>query len=271
MRFLEILLLATLFTGLIWLLDIGVLKRRRYRKADSLGIDRRDVHEPWWIEYSKSFFPVLLIVLMLRSFVAEPFRIPSGSMHPTLLEGDFIVVNKYQYGLRLPYFGTKILSIKNPKRGDIIVFKHVDGEESLDLIKRVVGLPGDHIQYQDNRLTVNGEVVKQKFESEKIETTPLGVNYAIREYEEFLGDRSFQILIQPTHKEFGVSSYRFDDVVVPEGHYFVLGDNRDNSKDSRMWGFVKDIDIQGRAFGIWMSWDANTNCIRWHRLTMDIK
>ncbi len=264
MRFLEILLLITCFTGLIWLLDICVLRKKRLAKKISAQ------REPWWIEYSKSFFPVLLTVLILRSFVAEPFRIPSGSMHPTLLEGDFIVVNKYPYGLRLPYFGNKIWSVSDPKKGDIVVFKHVDKGESLDLIKRVVGVPGDKIAYRDNILYVNDVEVKRAFEFERIETTPLGVNYAIRQYQEFLGDGSHQILVQPTQKEFG-STYRFSEVVVPEKSYFVMGDNRDNSKDSRMWGFVKDEDIQGRAFGIWMSWDADQNTIRWDRLTMDLQ
>jgi signal peptidase I len=263
MRFSEILLTATTVTGVVWALDTLFLRHRRLMSVlDSAG---KKVKEPWWVEYSRSFFPILLIVLILRSFLIEPFRIPSGSMKPTLLEGDFILVNKYDYGLRIPVFGYKILNMDEPKLGDVIVFKHIENGESIDMIKRVVGLPGDHIQYKDNVLIINGKPMTQEFQAEKMDSNVYGQAFPVRELKENLGTVRHEIFIQPAlaHKEF---SYHYEDVVVPNNCYYVMGDNRDNSKDSRIWGFVKDKDIQGRAFMIWMSWDAADHKIRWDRL-----
>lgn len=263
MRFSEILFIATAVTGLVWLIDRIWFrpKRMMYVLADP----KRPIKEPWWIEYSKSFFPVLLIVFLLRTFIAEPFRIPSGSMRPTLLEGDFIVVNKFDYGLRLPILDYKILAIGQPKRGDIVIFKHVKNGESLDMVKRVVGLPGDHIQYQDKTLYINGKPMLQTFEGEKIETNAHGMQYPVREFIEDINGNKHQIFVRPDVAD-NLYYYKYKDIVVPPDHYFMLGDNRDGSDDSRFWGFVSDKDLQGRAIAIWMSWGGFKHPVRWNRL-----
>lgn len=262
MRFSEILLIATIVTAAIWLLDAVFLKKRRFAEHGLSG------KEPWYVEYAKSFFPVLLVVLILRSFLAEPFRIPSGSMHPTLWEGDFILVNKYQYGIRLPGSGTKIMSLGEPKRGDIVVFKHDTDVDSKDMIKRIVGLPGDHVEYKNNIIHINGEPIKQVFHGDAKDHTLQGITWPVQEFVEHLGDKVHNIFVRSDLRY--PLQYQFDDVVVPEGHYFVMGDNRDNSADSRVWGFVKDEELLGRAFAIWMSWDSMQpdwlNKIRWDRI-----
>lgn len=268
MRFSEILLSVTCITGFIWLMDVCFLKRRRLEMAEG-----QSIKDPWYIEYSKSFFPVLLIVLILRSFLAEPFRIPSASMHPTLWEGDFILVNKYQYGIRLPGLGTPLFTVGKPKRGDVVVFKHDTEADSKDMIKRVVGVPGDHIEYKNKTIYINGEPIKQNFHAERMDYTLEGSSWPVREFVEQLGDKIHNIFVRTD--TVGALHYRFKDVVVPEGHYFVMGDNRDNSADSRVWGFVKDEDLLGRAFSVWMSWDslqpAWLNKIRWNRIATKIQ
>jgi signal peptidase I len=269
MRFSEILVIATFITGIIWAID--ALFFRHKRMMNVVGGSRYTTHkEPWWVDYSRAFFPILLIVLILRSFLAEPFRIPSGSMRPTLLEGDFIVVNKYVYGLRLPILGTEIVPIGSPKRGDVIVFKHEKKGESIDMIKRVVGMPGDHVVYKDKIVYINNEPVKQEFLDEKIDITPTQGLMPVRHLMEQLGEIRHQIYVNPTHEPMA-HRYEHIDVVVPPDSYFVLGDNRDNSEDSRVWGFVKNKDIQGRAFEIWMSWDAAKNTVRWDRIMTKIQ
>lgn len=274
MRFSEILLAATAITGLIWLLDSLFFKSARLMRVLSSGPLGKTAKDPWYVEYSKAFFPVLLIVLILRSFIAEPFRIPSGSMHPTLWEGDFILVNKYDYGIRLPVVGTQVFGIGKPKRGDVIVFKHDDENDSKDMIKRVIGLPGDHVQYKDKIIYINGEPVKQAFIKDTLDMTLQGNTWPVQEREEFLDSIKHNIFVQSNalinQNMLGVPDYKFHEVVVPKDSYFVMGDNRDNSIDSRYWGFVKDDEILGRAFLIWMSWDSLENNwlkkIRWDRL-----
>lgn len=193
--------------------------------------------EPAWIEYPKSFFPVLLVVLLLRSFLLEPFTIPSGSMFPTLETGDYILVNKYTYGLRLPVLGTKIIPIGEPKRGDVMVFRYPENP-SINYIKRVVGLPGDKIAYFNKKLTINGNPLTYQL----IAQTP-----EKQVWQEQLGAVNHQMW-----------NFLFIDLgiegewVVPPHNYFVMGDNRDNSRDSRVWGFVPDHNVVGRAFAIWM-------------------
>lgn len=271
MRFSEGLLIATVIAGVVWAIDSLFLRPKRMMNVLPTGWRNEDsAKEPWWVEYARAFFPILLIVLILRSFVAEPFRIPSGSMRPTLLEGDFIVVNKYDYGLRVPFFGNKILNMGFPERGDVVVFKHVEDGKSIDMIKRVIGVPGDHIRYKDKTLYINGEPVKTEFLGDKMDVTDT-THYPVREFIENLDDKAHSIFLYPSQMQF-MSNFPYDDVVVPKDSYFVMGDNRDNSKDSRMWGFVKDEDIQGRAFGIWMSWWGwGWNNIRWNRFFSQIK
>lgn len=272
MRFNEILLLATLATGLIWLLDILFFRPRRVMLVLP-GKRAKDTKEPWWVEYSRSFFPILLIVLILRSFILEPFRIPSGSMRPTLLEGDFIIVNKFAYGLHFPFLDDHEIPTGKPNRGEVVIFKHMKHGESMDMIKRVVGLPGDHVQYKGKVIYINGTPVKQDF---RADTTDKDVNqtgsWPVRLQDEHLGNFKHDIFIH-THSDFA-RPYQYADVVVPENQYFVMGDNRDNSDDSRSWGFVDEKDIMGRALGIWFSWDSSpktlleciTNCVRWQRI-----
>ena len=204
------------------------------------------------VEYARSFFPVFLAVLIIRSFIIEPFRIPSGSMIPTLLIGDFIVVNKFTYGIRLPVIKTKILANNTPSRGDVVVFRF-PLDPSIPFIKRVLGLPGDEVLYKDKRLFINGRAITY---SEK--ETFLGKNSS-RQYTgaekmiETHNEGSHMILVRPDSVSAG-GSFK-----VPEGQYFVLGDNRDNSRDSRFWGFVPEENLVGKAFMIWMNWDAGIN------------
>jgi signal peptidase I len=248
MRFEEILVTLTAVTGAV------VLVNYIYLKKFAPITNGSNVKQNWAIETCKSFFPVFLIVLVLRSFFFEAFRIPSGSMKPTLVEGDFIIVNKYTYGVRLPILGTQLIPLSKPKAGDIIVFRHTDGK---DLIKRVVGVPGDHIQYKDKQLFINGEIVPTDF----YQPTHDGHNPAV-ESTEHLNNIVHNIYVYPHIKRI----YSYDDIVVPANSYFVLGDNRDNSEDGRYWGFVPDKDLLGKAVATWMSWDGNNHDIRWSRI-----
>lgn len=237
-----ILTLLTLGTGLVWLVDILFLRRGRLAKVaaegESPATDEEETDEPYLIELCRSFFPILLIVLILRSFLVEPFQIPSGSMLPTLQVGDFILVNKFAYGVRLPVLRTKILSVGEPKRGDIMVFKYpVDGKTNF--IKRVIGVPGDHIRYHNETLYINGKAVPKEY----IADLP-----PYRLFEEHLGKVNHKMYHIP-----GASDPRADgEWVVPPHEYFMMGDNRDNSDDSRFWGFVPEHLIVGKAFAIWM-------------------
>lgn len=224
-------------------------KLRAAPNADTQAMQHAIVaaeQEPVLVEYAKSFFPVLLIVLVLRSFLVEPFQIPSGSMIPTLEVGDFILVNKFTYGLRLPVIGTKIVPMNEPKRGEVMVF--IPPHDRRYFIKRVVGLPGDTIRYENKVLTINGEQV----ESEVVERIQIEISNGMMHsgvlLNETLGGVEHQTqLIDLPDRDSGRTVW-----VVPEGHYFMMGDNRDNSADSRVWGFEPEKDIVGRAFAIWM-------------------
>ncbi len=199
--------------------------------------------EPYLIETGKSFFPVFFVVLVVRSFVAEPFQIPSGSMLPTLEVDDFILVNKFEYGLRLPVAGTKVVSYKDPDRGDVMVFKFPKNPK-INFIKRVVGLPGDRITYRDKQLYINNKLI-----DEQLIKAPSLQNRMGR-YTEQLGDVSHEIFKASALPRVNKTW------VVPDGHYFVMGDNRDNSNDSRFWGFVPDELVVGKAFAVWMHWES---------------
>ncbi|HHJ14964.1 MAG TPA: signal peptidase I [Gammaproteobacteria bacterium] len=262
-----ILVALTFITGFIWLGDALLLAPKRRQKAAALagggeaGVAEREqvLKEPTLVEYARSFFPVILAVLLLRSFLVEPFRIPSGSMMPTLLAGDFILVNKYAYGIRLPVLNRKIIEVGDPQRGDVVVFRFPK-DPGVDYIKRVVGLPGDHIVYRDKTLFINGEQVAQIPAGTYIgKGTGLSMSGA-QVRREKLGKVEHDILIVPRAPAMDT------DVVVPEGHYFVMGDNRDNSNDSRYWGFVPDRNLVGKAFMIWMNWDSANHGVTWDRI-----
>ena len=244
-----VLVIGTLLTGGVWLLDRFVLARqRRALSTVHAGGAVRDaevemgMRDPWYVEYAKSFFPVLFIVLVLRSFIAEPFRIPSGSMMPTLLVGDFILVNKFAYGIRLPVVNKKIIDIGAPERGDVVVFRFPK-DPSDDYIKRVVGLPGDRIAYVDKVLYVNGSPAEQSLLGDYEEQRSMQV------YAELLESVNHEILISPGHGNVE------GEWAVPPDRYFVMGDNRDNSNDSRFWGFVPTSHLVGKAFLVWLNWD----------------
>ena len=263
---------ATFFTGIAWALDAALLAPGRRRRAvalmesgaseDSESV-RKTLKESTWIEYCKSFFPVILAVLLLRSFLVEPFRIPSGSMMPTLLVGDFILVNKFAYGIRLPVLDTKVVEVDEPARGDVVVFRYPK-DPSVDYIKRVVGLPGDKIGYYNKVLYVNGEPAGQ---------VPAGVYVGkgsgvsmsgASERREQLGEVQHDILVMPRTP--GLEGQ----YVVGEDEYFMMGDNRDNSNDSRYWGTVPEANLVGKAFRIWMNWDGANGGVDWDRIGMKI-
>jgi signal peptidase I len=251
LNFALILFLLTVATGAIWLFDLLVARKRR----------APDAKEPCWVEYGASFFPVILIVFLLRSFLVEPFKIPSGSMIPTLLIGDFILVNKYTYGIRLPVINRKVLEVNTPQRGDVMVFRWPE-DPSLDYIKRVVGLPGDKVAWQNKRLFVNGQEVAVRPQPDYLHPDRL---YYSAQYLENLGEAEHRIILDKDAPAFVTQVmlypgrdkciYNSAGVIcdVPEGHYFVMGDNRDASSDSRVWGFVPDQNIVGKAFLIWFN------------------
>jgi signal peptidase I len=258
-----ILVLLVFGSGLIWSLDALFLAPARKRNVLQLRSEYPDwddsksaqaknyqakaelaAREPTYVEYAKSFFPVLLVVFVLRSFLVEPFQIPSSSMVPTLQVGDYILVNKFTYGIRLPVIRNKVFDLNQPKRGDVMVFFPPHLNDTY-YIKRVVGLPGDRVSYTNKQITVNGEQV----ESEHVATLPEG-----RERYQL----GFETLGESRHLMQTNDRRRADSfsVVVKPGHYFMMGDNRDNSSDSRVWGQVPEKDIVGKAFAIWMHWDS---------------
>ena len=280
--------LATLVTGLIWLIDALFFAGQRHRKAEGAdnptvtgaitGSKKKEGRDPILIEYSKSFFPVFLIVLLLRTFVVEPFHVPSSSMVPTLLVGDFILVNKFEYGLRLPVIHTKILQLGEPHRGDVVVFHYpetsallyceqnpscglaglqeVRRSEGTDYVKRIIGVPGDHIVYRGETLYINGIQASDKDLGLYTGSDMMGAVL----YREQIGKMTHNILVNPG------SEHSQGEWTVPPGQYFVMGDNRDNSFDSRYWGFVPEHNLVGRAFFIWMNWDAFHDAKLWHRV-----
>jgi signal peptidase I len=263
-----ILVMATAVTGLIWLLDVLILAPKR-RQADSATAPAHQVSEPWFVDYSRSFFPVILAVLVLRSFVVEPFRIPSGSMMPTLLVGDFILVNKFAYGLRWPVLNHRFFDLGEPQPGDVIVFRFPQNEE-IDYIKRVVGTPGDRIFYRNKMLFVNDQPMGQLALGTYIGTGAGKEQTGVQEAWEDLNGVKHKILINDQVPDFplGCEVLVHQPFVVPDGHYFVMGDNRDNSFDSRCWGLVPEENLVGKAFAIWMNWDIQLDGwpINWHRI-----
>jgi len=259
MKWFEITLVTlTVLTGTIWLLDRLFFAKRRAENAGFL-----EVREPVVVDYSRAFFPVLLVVLVLRSFIAEPFRIPSSSMMPTLLVGDFILVNKFSYGIRLPITNKKIISIGEPDRGDVVVFRPPHKPEE-DWIKRVIGLPGDTVSYRNNIVTVNGTPLSY---------TRLDTYIGQGQGREMNGATLLQEEIpNHTHQILELEAWGERDPgqgewTVPPGHYLVMGDNRDRSDDGRFWGMLPESQLRGKAFMIWMNWDTSApGWIDWSRI-----
>lgn len=288
-NFALLLFMATVVTGLYWVAERAYFLPQRRRAAQALQVqaderraslaaqgiradDGQDVAEahqrilmqPWWLDWTAGLFPVILAVFVLRSFLFEPFKIPSGSMVPTLVVGDLILVNKFTYGVRLPVVHTKLTDGTPPARGDVMVFRY-PSKPSLDYIKRVVGVPGDEVAYLNKRLSINGQPLPKQPLPEYFD--PDTMRY-FKQFEEALGDKRHRILNDDDRPAFvpGASEfpskqncrYSVEGVVckVPEGHYFVMGDNRDNSEDSRYWGFVPDRNIVGKAFFIWMNFGS---------------
>ena len=287
-NFALLLFLATLVTGIYWLaerfyflpqrqkavasLEVQALQRRE--ELASKGISQVDdnlseareriLAQPWWLDWTAGLFPVIIAVFFLRSFLVEPFKIPSGSMIPTLLVGDLSLVNKFHYGLRLPVLNTRITEGNKPQRGDVMVFRYPP-KPSLDYIKRVVGVPGDEVAYLNKRLTINGQEIKTTSVPEYFDED---VMRYFKQFEETLGTHTHRLLNDDERPAFvpGADDFAFkqnchysvEGVVckVPEGHYFMMGDNRDNSMDSRYWGFVPDKNIVGKAFFVWMNFSS---------------
>lgn len=269
--FAAVLVLLTFASGVIWLFDSLFLARKRAGRTEKVSDKKEETEgreavgkKPLLVDYARSFFPIFLFVLILRSFIVEPFRIPSASMMPTLLIGDFILVNKYEYGIRLPVLNSKIIDNETPERGDIIVFRYPVNPD-IPYIKRVVGLPGDHVAYYDKTLYINGKPMEQDI---------LGAYNAVGSGNMMDGvSLRIEDLLTMEHLIL-VDTGAFSPAVegtVPAGHYFVLGDNRDNSKDSRYWGFVPDTNLVGRAFMIWMNWDTRNGGIDWSRIGTILK
>jgi signal peptidase I len=272
--FSAVLLSITVITGLVWAVDSVLLRPRRNAAATAAGKDPALISEPGTVDYARSFFPVALVVLLLRSFIFEPFRIPSDSMMPTLLDGDFIIVNKYAYGLRLPVINRKVVELGEPQRGDVVVFRY-PRDPRTNFIKRLVGLPGDHVEVHDNLITVNGKPVPFYVGSQRY-NDGCYVNMSLAH--EKLGNEEHEAIfcpvaldrspVLPGCKRSGVRGYvcgdedapggmrmgRFDGLV-PPGQYLMMGDNRDNSDDGRSWGYVPEANLVGKATRIWFNWD----------------
>lgn len=245
--FSSILFILAVVTGLISFMDKRSWSKSRANKEEA----------SWWIRESRAVFPVIVIIFFLRSFLIEPYRIPSGSMIPTLYVGDFIVVNKFSYGVRLPGFNYPLIHTWNPERGDVAVFRHP--QTRVNYVKRVIGVPGDVIRYENKNLFVNGILIEQE-NSEPFVVE--GIAHTLRK--ENLTGVVHDVLLNPYRDDFMSKEWQ-----VPEGHYFGMGDNRDNSLDSRMWGFFPEADLIGKVFGVWMNWNSDTDSwlpINWARV-----
>jgi len=246
MNFALVLVICAFVSGVIYLLDTLLWKKKRTPQQK----------QPKILEYAESFFPIFLIVLLLRSFLVEPFRIPSGSLEPTLQVGDFVAVNKFIYGLKLPVLETQLLPVTEPKVGDIVVFRWPPNP-SFDFIKRVVAVPGDTLSYHNKVLTLNGKTMEQTFVAY---TTDESSGAVVAEYSENINGHAHKIYLHP---DAPAIDFNF---TIPPGYYFMMGDNRDDSADSRFWGLVPASHLRGKAFMVWMSWNGKTDRIRWSNI-----
>ena len=253
--FSAVMVILVAISGVIWGIDSVLFAPTR--RSATVAVDAAGTGDnvPVLVDYARSFFPIFLLVLLLRSFLVEPFRIPSGSMIPTLLVGDFILVNKFTYGLRVPVLNTKFIEVGSPQRGDVVVFRYPE-DPSTPFIKRIIGLPGDHIRYSGKRVYVNDQPINYDSLGDYVGLKSAATNTGSNLIAEHLERLTHQILINPAVPGFD------GEYTVPAGNYFVLGDNRDNSRDSRYWGFVPDSNLIGRAFMIWMNWDRGPDLSR---------
>ncbi len=256
--FAVILTLLTLATGVVWALDKAWLGPRRHAALAPGAADKPS----GFVDFCRSFFPVILLVLLLRSFLAEPFRIPSGSMIPTLHIGDFILVNKYAFGVRDPVFNYEFLKVGRPQRGDVTVFRY-PLDPRKDYIKRIIGVPGDRVAYRNKQLLLNGEPMP--LDSDGVYTASGSMPGVVYRFREDLGEVEHHIIVHP-----GRMAEDFE-LVIPEKQYFAMGDNRDGSEDSRSWGMVPEENLVGKAFFIWMSWDAERFRPEWSRIGTRIR
>ena len=296
-NFALLLFLATVVTGVYWLAERFYFWPRRRAAAaaleqaaverraelDRMGIAKTDIEvsedakgrilmQPWWLDWTAGLFPVIAIVFVLRSFLFEPFKIPSGSMIPTLMVGDLILVNKFTYGIRLPVINKKITEGNKPQRGDVMVFRYPP-QPTLDYIKRVVGVPGDEVAYINKRLSINGKELPIR---ELPDFLDRDVMRYFKQFEETLGEQPHRTIVNNDVPAFiqGASNFEYKEncrysvegvtCKVPEGYYFMMGDNRDNSLDSRYWGFVPDKNIVGKAFFVWMNFGDLSRIGRFH-------
>ncbi|MCF6765215.1 signal peptidase I [Thiotrichales bacterium 19S3-7] len=259
------LLFLTVASFIIMVVDwLFFEKKRKAKYKDQLaGLSKKEKHKllkaPFLADYARSLFMVFLIVFLLRAFVIENFRIPTGSMYPTLKTNAFVLVNKFSYGIRSPFTNKTWIETGEPKRGDVVVF-HYPVNPNVDFIKRVIGVPGDKISYQNRRLTINGKEIPETLLERLIEPINSLTQKSNKYQEDLLGVKH-DILTMPFK-----SSLSFKDLVVPKGMYFMMGDNRDNSEDSRYWGFVPEKDLVGKAFFVWLSFDDSSYSIRWSQL-----
>ena len=251
--FLNILALVTIFTGVVTFVDYWRTKEVR-RELKSKG---EEIKYPWLVDNCRSFFPVLLVVLILRSFVVQNYKVPTGSLEPTVMPGDLIAVSQYNYGIKLPLWDKTIVPVGKPKTAQIALFRW-PVNPSVTFVKRVIGVPGDRISYIHKVLTINGKEQKQRYVGTAIDKESSAY---VREYTENLNGYEHKIWVRPN-----VPSTDFKDLVVPAGHYFMMGDNRDNSDDSRSWGFVPESAFLGRAMVVWMNFQLSPLSVDWHRI-----
>lgn len=250
---------AVFASGIFALIDLTIFRAKRRKSG---------IKDPVLIEYCRSFFPVLLIVWVIRSFIIQPYRVPTGSLEPTVMPGDFIAVNQFAYGVKFPIGNVKMIPVGEPKRGDIVLF-YPYASHNIIYVKRLIGVPGDHISYKNKVLYINGKKQAQKFVRKDFDYyAAKGQIIPVNMYEENLNGVWHKIFLHPFDKEAGPLTQADGDFsyVVPKGKYFMMGDNRDDSGDSRFFGSVPERAIIGKAFGVWMSWDPLNHKIRWHRI-----
>lgn len=254
--FLNILTLVTILAGVIWLVDIILRKKNKSAPQETT----EKTKPPIILDYARSFFPILLIVLLIRSFLFQPYRVPTGSLEPTIMPTALILVSQYDYGLRIPLWNKVIVKVHNPKAGDIALFRW-PVNPAVTFVKRVIAVPGDRVSYINKKLYINDKPVTQKFVKNSVEIGDGNQTWPVKEYQENLNGIRYNIFIRPDR-----ATQDFKNLLVPPGAYLMMGDNRDDSDDSRSWGFVSNNNLVGRALLIWMSWDPIKHRVRWHEI-----